>query len=258
MNAEMRSIEVWDLPTRIFHWSLAVLVAIELLSGGYGGLLFRIHMAGGYLILLLIAFRLAWGLVGGEHARFGDFVTPWRTVRRHLTDVLRLRHERAIGHNPLGGLAILAILAVLLATVLTGLVSGGRHGAAGPLLGLVAGLTGTIGLRGIHAFLVNLVYLLIGVHLLGVAVMSVLGHENLVVAMVSGRKRVPRGEPARDAWRAHPALAGGIALLLVVVGIGLFAATPFTKLSSGAPAPASASHGAPVRDRTASAATDNG
>lgn len=192
-----KSYHVWDLPTRAFHWLLFASVAVAYLtSGEEEGGLFQLHVGAGYLIAALLIFRVIWGFVGSERARFADFLpTPGR-LREHVAGLLQGRPKHYAGHNPLGGLAVVAIIAILVATLATG------------LLGLGEDLHETFG---------NLILIVAGVHVAGVLLESALTGENLVSAMVTGRKRLPDdAEGARD---SRPAGARRALATLAVVAV---------------------------------------
>ncbi len=122
-----QSVPVWDLPTRLFHWSLVVLVLINLVVEPRDSVLaYRVHVTAGYLIAALVVFRLVWGVIGSPRARFTDFVTGWATVRTYARRLVQLDPPHSVGHNPLGGWMIVALLSTLTALVLTG---SGRDGA---------------------------------------------------------------------------------------------------------------------------------
>ena len=112
---EWRTIAVWDLPTRLFKRSLVVFVSLAFLvsSSHPFGSLFLVHVACGYAVTLLLLFRLAWGFIGGEHARFRSFVHGWRSVRAYGQGLLHLKPPRIVGHNPVGGWMIMTLLITL-------------------------------------------------------------------------------------------------------------------------------------------------
>jgi len=110
MNIEETSIRVWDLPTRVFHWSLVVLTVLALITSEADGVLFWAHLAAGYGIMGLVVFRLVWGIVGTRHARFSDFVRRWAVGREHMMQTARLSSSRFVGHTPAGGWMIIALL----------------------------------------------------------------------------------------------------------------------------------------------------
>jgi cytochrome b len=169
-----QQVRVWDLPVRLFHWSLVVAFAIAFLSEEGESL----HNAAGYTVLGLIGFRLVWGFVGSEHARFTDFVPSPRRLVRYLAGVARGRPERHLGHNPAGGVMILLLLATVLVTAGSG------------WLMITDRFWGTKWVEELHEGAAYVALALVGVHVLGVLVSSVLHRENLVRAMVTGRKPV--------------------------------------------------------------------
>lgn len=169
-----REVAVWDPLVRVFHWSLVLSFAVAWLSAEEVRWL---HVWAGYAAGGLIAFRLLWGLVGPRHARFARFVRRPAAVRRYLGDLLRGRETRHLGHNPAGGAMILALLASMAGLCLTG------------WLGTTDAFWGVDWVEGLHEALANLLLVLVGLHLGGVLLASLRHRENLVRAMVTGRKR---------------------------------------------------------------------
>jgi len=181
---------VWDPLLRVFHWSLVASFTVAYLSGEDECL--DLHARAGYGVGGLILFRLLWGFVGPRHARFADFVFPPAAVLAYGRDLLRGQAQRTLGHNPLGGAMVIALLVMLTLTTLTGLVLYGAMEAAGPLAGPLRGTSREANevLEEVHEFFSNLSVLLIALHIGGVLIGSLLHRENLVRAMVTGRKRV--------------------------------------------------------------------
>ncbi len=216
---ERRETVVWDVATRVFHWSLVTLVAINLFFiSPEGGVANVIHFVAGFAIAGLLVFRLAWGFIGSPRSRFADFVRRWPTVRDYVARLRRLAPPHSVGHNPLGGWMIIVLLSTLSVMVLTGLFAASRH-AAGPLAHLLpAALAGTVG--AIHSLFANILILLIVAHVAGVVVDWLLTRDNLVRAMFTGRKKLAPDEAAAEpkvapAWRA--AVIGLIALIVAGV-----------------------------------------
>jgi cytochrome b len=104
--AEGKSINVWDWPVRLFHWTLVVVIAVAFLSSEEDSALNQWHVLAGWVAAILVVFRIAWGFVGGEHSRFSDFVRPSR-IADHISGILRGHGEPSTGHNPLGGASVL-------------------------------------------------------------------------------------------------------------------------------------------------------
>ena len=196
MPSRDAGVRVWDLPTRLFHWLLVAAIALAFLSSDEDSALTAWHQAAGWIAAVLIAFRIVWGLVGGEHARFADFLKPAR-LGAHLKGLFAGKAEAELGHNPMGALAILGILALVVATVVTG----------------VSVLQG--GEDELHEVVAYGLLALVGVHVLAVIAMSLMSRENLVRAMVTGRKPAARHPGARDA-RPAPFIAFPLAALAIV------------------------------------------
>lgn len=207
-------IRIWDLPTRLFHWLLAASVGGALTTGWLGGNWMVWHGRLGLAIAGLLAFRLAWGLCGSTYVRFAQL----RQLPRALPAYLRGEWHGA-GHNPLGWLSVLAMLAALSFQVVSGLLGSDDIAFVGPLSRLVDGATSEW-LTGLHRRAVWLVLALIGLHLAALLFYRLARGENLVPAMLSGRRRVA------DA-AARPASGGGplaLLLALAVAGAALWAA----------------------------------
>jgi cytochrome b len=173
-------VTVWDPLVRVFHWSLAGSVAVAWLTGDHGPKL--VHHWAGYVAAALIAVRLVWGVIGTRHARFSAFVRHPRAVLGYLRDIARGVERRHVGHNPAGGAMIVALLLVVGAQVLTGWLS------------TTDMFFGSEWLEELHEVMSKVILLLIGLHVLGVAVASWRHRENLPLAMLTGRKRPATGD----------------------------------------------------------------
>ena len=218
----------WDLPTRIFHWSLVILVGTNLfLISPRGGLHTVVHFVAGYAVAGLLLFRLFWGFIGSPRSRFSDFLHRWPVVKRYIERLKRFDPPHSVGHNPLGGWMIVVLLSTLLAMIATGLLAAGRR-AAGPLAGLVplpaAALAGQL-----HSLISNLLIGLIVVHLAGVAVDWFLTGDNLVKAMLTGRKRLPIASAAREGKVVPLLRAVLVGLLSLALVAGLTLSTDYTR-----------------------------
>ncbi|SFC80287.1 Cytochrome b [Polaromonas sp. OV174] len=192
----LNKVRVWDLPTRIFHWSLVACVIGLAITGTLGGSAMVWHFRFGYSVLTLLLFRLVWGLVGGRWSRFGSFIYAPQTVINYLKG--RGKPEHGIGHSPIGAGSVFAMLAVLLVQVGTGLISDDEIAFAGPLTHLVS--NATVGLStNYHANIGK--WLLLGLLLLhATAILFYLRRKhNLVGAMLHGDKTlVVAMPPSRD------------------------------------------------------------
>lgn len=205
-NASPRTILVWDLPTRLFHWVLAALVVFSVVTGKVGGNAITYHMWSGYAILALVAFRLVWGFVGGRHARFASFVRGPAAVAAYAKGLATGRHIPHLGHNPLGGWSVVAMLAALLLQAGTGLFVDDEIATQGPLNKYVSGATASL-LTTIHRVNAKVILVLVGVHVAAVLFHLVAKRENLVRPMVHGRK----------AWDSDATDGHGSPLLAAVI-----------------------------------------
>jgi cytochrome b len=192
----MHQILVWDLATRLFHWLLVLFVLICFLTGEDEGFVFAVHAYSGFVVFMLLVFRLGWGVIGSRHSRFSDFVYAWPTVRRFAVSVLHFKPEPYVGHNPLGGWMVILMLMILIATTLTGIL-------------MVT--TGSEWLDDIHEGLGSFMQVLVLVHIAGVLIDQWMTGEKIVKAMVTGRK-----ELTEDAAELEPQVAGVIRALVFV------------------------------------------
>ena len=181
----MKSVRVWDLPTRLFHWMLAISVVAMFITGNLesdGALTW--HFRIGYFIASLLLFRLAWGFVGGYWSRFANF--RWSLAGFRLALRNGLQEPPHLGHGYAGSWAVLGLLLVLFAQVATGLFSDNDISMAGPLSHLLDGdLVGTI--TGIHKEITKLgVLLMVVLHVVAIVFYALKRRQNLVPAMVKG------------------------------------------------------------------------
>lgn len=182
-------VQMWDPLLRLTHWSLGGFFLLAWwLENDWPGM----HSHAGYTVLLLVAFRLLWGFIGSRHARFADFL-PRPAVLISYSRGLRPGMLRAPGHDPLGAVMILLLLGSLLLTTLSGISLFAMEGS-GPLAGsFVADLPGAAMLTA-HRFLTDLTLILVLLHVAGVLAMSMLHRENLVLAMITGRRGAADGK----------------------------------------------------------------
>lgn len=129
----MTPVRIWDLPVRLFHWALALLVVFSYATGKIGGTWLEWHMKSGYAILALLLFRIAWGFVGSDTARFTRFVRGPAAAFSYLRDVAQGLPPPVVGHNPAGGWMVLALLAAFLAQAVSGLFVDDEIATQGPL-----------------------------------------------------------------------------------------------------------------------------
>jgi cytochrome b len=182
----MHSVLVWDLPTRVFHWTLVVFFFSALATGDPDR--FRdLHVYFGYVVLGLICFRIFWGLAGSRYARFKDFLYGPRVAMAYLADVMAARAGRHVGHNPAGSVGIYLLLALGLVICVTGIVVLGAEEAQGMFKSLADRPLGEF-TKGLHESLAWLMLALVLVHIGGVVIESLVHRENLAKAMFTGHK----------------------------------------------------------------------
>jgi cytochrome b len=216
---------VWDRGVRAFHWLLVLCVAGALLTGLFGdATTFDVHIILGTATAALIAFRVIWGFSGSTYARFGSFVPSPFAVFRHARELLRGGALHHTGHNPVGSAMILALLTILAVIVVTGIIVLGGVVKEGPLAPFAAFAVG-VQAKEVHEFLAYLLIALIGLHVAGVLLESARTRENLVRAMVTGRKLVC--DDARPPVRSRPVLA-----FMIFAALGALAAGAISQISS--------------------------
>ena len=184
---EQNEVRVWDPFVRIFHWSLMLTFTVVWISGDE---LEVLHINAGYAVLGLVLLRIVWGFIGTQHARFRDFACSPAEVKGFLRDTFMQRARRYLGHNPAGGAMIILMLISLVITAVTGVAYYGIEDGAGPLAMLASiPVAGEEMLEEVHEFFANLMVLLVVMHVIGVIFESRFHHENLIGAMLTGRKR---------------------------------------------------------------------
>ncbi|MDI1325359.1 MAG: cytochrome b/b6 domain-containing protein [Brevundimonas sp.] len=194
----IRTIKTWDLGVRLFHWLLVASIALAFLSSEEDSILSTWHEPAGWVAAVLIAFRLVWGVVGGEHARFANLIRPSR-LKGHVTGLFAGRVHASLGHNPLGGIAVIGLLILAAATMFTG--------AAGD--------------EDIHEAIAWTLLAMIALHVGAVIAMSFLTRDNLIGAMITGRKKTTHFPHARDA--TPPGRLAVPLAMLAVAGSGYVA-----------------------------------
>lgn len=181
-----RTIRVWDLPIRICHWCLPVAVAVLFVSAHTHAM--DLHALAGEAVLALVLFRLAWGFVGSQTARFRDFVVG----PRGIADYLAGREPKSLGHNPIGALMVLALLGALLVLAVSGLFADDGIFYSGPLADRI-GSALAVRIGEFHVVGAYVLAGLVGVHVLATLWHLVWRKRNLIAPMLSGRMRVARG-----------------------------------------------------------------
>lgn len=192
----LNKVRVWDLPTRLFHWALALGVICLAVSGLTGGNAMVWHFRFGYMVLSLLLFRVVWGFVGGRWSRFGSFIYAPQSVINHLKG--RGKTEHSVGHSPIGAVSVFAILGILLAQVGTGLISDDEIAASGPLTRFVSNATVSLATNYHKNIGKWLLLTLLALHI-GAIVFYLWRKHNLVNAMLHGDKELVVAVPgSRD------------------------------------------------------------
>ncbi|MET0518764.1 MAG: cytochrome b/b6 domain-containing protein [Burkholderiaceae bacterium] len=190
-------VRIWDLPTRLFHWVLALCVSGSVISAKIGGNAMIWHQRLGCTVLALLAFRLLWGLVGGRWSRFASFLYGPGALWRYLRGRPRSGELFEVGHSPLGALAVLAMLAWLLMQVGSGLVADDEIMLTGPLARFVSTATSLAWTAYHKRYGQWGLYLLVGLHLTAIAYYRLRSNRrDLIAPMFSGDKRLPPAVPA--------------------------------------------------------------
>jgi cytochrome b len=206
---DRRAVLVWDAPTRLFHWLVAVMVAAAYVSARLNWMDW--HARIGETLLALVFFRLLWGCFGSETARFSHFLASPAAAWRHLRHLFRHEADQQVGHNPAGGWMVVLLLALLLGETLSGLYVNNDVADAGPLTGFVpASIANAITV--LHAILWDVLLAALALHVLAIVLYALAKGHNLLRPMLTGRKRLPASIRA-------PHMAPAIrALLLLLVG----------------------------------------
>jgi len=220
-----RTVRVWDLPVRLFHWVIAALIVLSFVTGHVGGNAMRIHELSGFSILTLVLFRVLWGFFGSTHARFADFVRGFAAVRRYAAALWSGRSVSSAGHNPLGGWMVLALLLCLLTQAGTGLFANDDVMTEGPLMKYVAKeVSDRISL--IHEINSYVLVVLVTLHVAAALYYLWRKRENLIWPMFTGGKSVT--DDAAADYRGGPIWLAAVLLAMCAVAVWLVV----TKLGS--------------------------
>jgi len=207
------TVAVWDLPVRLFHWALVVLIVFSYVAIKTDHI--ERHIFSGKLILSLVLFRILWGFVGGEHARFASFLTGPGTTLGYFRDLLRGKARRYLGHNPMGAWSALLLILLIGLQAGAGLFATDDIMTDGPLKYLVSDAVSSK-LTTLHRYGENVLMALIILHLLAVLFYVVFKKDNLVKAMVTGRKKVGMGDPTGPIARG-----GSVVLALALLALSV-------------------------------------
>lgn len=189
-----QKIKVWDVPTRLFHWLLVLLMGFMWYSATQGGDMLVWHLRGGLLMLALVVFRLCWGIWGSDTAKFSRFVRPFSEIRLYTQG--QMSEDELVGHNPLGALMVIALLAALVFQTATGLFAADENTFtnSGFLNHLVSEHAGTLA-RKIHVNFFNILAVLAAVHIAAVLLYRFVKKQDLITPMINGFKTIDVQQP---------------------------------------------------------------
>ena len=210
----MKKIKVWDGGVRLFHWMLAALFCLSAYSAFQDkfGVYADIHFYAGFSLLILVSWRILWGIFGSDTARFSHFVRGPGATISYLSSMLKARDYKAVGHNPVGALSVVLILALLLVQAIFGLYSTDDMFFSGPLANSVgSGLSGD--LTGWHKIFGKILIGVAVLHVLVVLWYQIARKVNLIKPMITGSKTVEDGTPA-------PRMRPGWVSVILLLGAG--------------------------------------
>jgi len=190
MSLEFRTIKlrVWDLPTRVFHWALALCIVALIISGMIGGDAMEWHLKFGYCALSLLVFRIVWGFIGGHWSRFKQFLYSPLTILDYMRGITK--HEHEVGHNPLGSLSVWGLLMLVVVQVGTGLMSDDEIATQGPLAKFVSSTTSGFATSYHKHWGKWVLIALVTLHIIAVLYYLAKKKKNLIRPMILGDKLV--------------------------------------------------------------------
>lgn len=192
-TAKLHTVRVWDLPTRVFHWALALSIVGLIVTGNVGGNAMVWHFRLGLAVLALLLFRLVWGFVGGRWSRFVAFIYSPRSVISYVKGNGKAEHS--VGHTPTGAGSVFALLAILLAQVASGLVSDDEIASAGPLVRFVSAATAQLATN-YHKNIGKWIILALVLLHVAAIVIYLKRKQNLIKPMLHGDKQLAIAAPS--------------------------------------------------------------
>jgi cytochrome b len=209
---------IWDIPVRFFHWALVALIALAYATAELGVLSMDAHVLAGEGVLVLVLFRVLWGVLGSDTARFSQFVKGPGAVIAYLKAARAGEHKAHMGHNPAGALMVLLLMTLAGAQAITGLFSSDDIVTEGPLASLVSSSTSGL-ITGIHEALFNLLMAAILVHLAAVVFYLVVKKDNLIRPMVLGVRPAIPG--VKEPKFVNPLVAAVLLAIAVAIVYGI-------------------------------------
>jgi cytochrome b len=230
-NENISHINVWDLPTRAFHWLLVVSFAVAYFSNLFGVSYFVYHLWSGYFVILLVVFRLFWGLIGAHHSRFINFIRHPKETFDYLRDLLKGKSKNYHGHNPLGAWMVVLLLITLLIQAVTGLFSNDEIFNTGPLYAYVSHEV-SLWLTAIHKDLFYWIFAAVVVHVLAVLAYLFFKRDNLIKPMITGIKPADEGD-IKQVKSSSLWLALFLIVVISAVLAGIIVSAPEASLDLG-------------------------
>jgi cytochrome b len=232
-------VKVWDLPVRIFHWAIVVLLVFQVVSARIGGDMMAWHVYSGYAALILIVFRVLWGFFGSTHSRFASFLAGPAATLRFAKRLFSREAVPQVGHNPLGGWSVIAMIGLLGFQAVSGLFANDGASTEGPFAQLVSIETSNL-LTEMHRWNLRLLVLISVMHIAAVLFHLFAKKEDLTTAMFTGVQEVPeaairerrepgRKSPLRRAASREPAASyfasNWLALAILLAAVALVGLT---------------------------------
>ena len=230
-SPQQYELKVWDIPVRIFHWLLVVLFAAAYITNKLGPNYFTYHVWSGYGIIVLVSFRILWGVVGTYHARFINFVPNPITLSQYALRVAKRTERHHVGHNPLGAVMVIILLLTIFIQALSGLFSNDEIFNLGPLYGYISNDL-SLTLTSLHRQLFYWILAAVVLHIAAVLFHVFYKRDNIIKAMITGSKAIEdlAGEKAVTSSRIWLAVFIVVALALVLAWIIYSAPAPVSDI----------------------------
>lgn len=209
-------IKAWDLPTRVFHWLLVLLLLFSWISAKYGDAFLVWHKWNGYAILTLLLSRIVWGLGGSTTSRFVTFVYGIRQMIAYSACLINGTSRHYLSHNPLGGLMVVMMMGFILLQITTGLFSSDEIFGHGPFSQHITGTAVQL-MTAYHQSLFYLIMALVAIHVLAVLYHQLIRREKIIEAMFTGKKPKHNYQDIQQIRWKSVYLA--LAVVLVIAGV---------------------------------------
>jgi cytochrome b len=205
--------KLWDIPTRVMHWALVILMLVSWLTAGEN---MQVHRWSGYGVLGLLVFRIWWGVAGSSSSRFASFIKGPGATLAYIRTIGQRKSADLPGHNPVGAWSVVLMLLLLLAQVVLGLFASDIDGLeSGPLTYLVDFDTSRV-MAEWHELTFRVLQVVIGIHIVAALFYLLYKRQNLIGAMITGRRRMS-GEAAEVTFAPFWRVAVGIILSVLIV-----------------------------------------